>query len=281
MFKQADFMTNIVDFDGVYFKLEYENPSGSVKDRAISVQIDHIRKTGVKRAVISSSGNAAISALYFCQKHDVELDIFVSDKINKSKLEILKNGSATIHVSSHPIKDAFKFSRLKSAYNLRQSKDELAAGAYTVISAELMIQKPETDAVFVPVSSGTIFVGIGRGFNNKNHPPSFHAVQTEAVCPIGSMFDDDFSKKETSLADSIVARYTPRENEIVNQIKSSGGSGWVISDNEIQKAQDYLIKRGLKCSYEGGTVLAALWKAKKKGEKYKYPVCLLTGKYYG
>ena len=106
-------------------------------------------------------------------------------------------------------------------------------------------------------------------------------MQTEAVSPIASQFDHEFTPRSKSLADAIVARFTPREKEIIEIIRLTDGCGWVISDNEIMESHEYLTRNSLISSYEGGAVLAALWKAERKGIRYKNPVCLLTGKYYG
>lgn len=273
--------TSLVKLDGVYFKLEYNNPTGSVKDRAVITQIGNLKRLAVKKAVISSSGNAAISAAYYCRSANIELDIFVSPNIFKSKLDILKKEGLQIHFTNKPIKEAHEFSEKTGAFNLRQSKDEFALSGYSKISEELIAQLPEVDAIFIPVSSGTILVGMGRGFKEQGKISALHAVQTEAVSPVASQFDHEFTPKSKSLADAIVARVTPREKEIIESIRQTGGNGWVVSDNEILKAHEYLTHNNLTSSYEGGAVLAAVWKAERKGIKYKKPVCLLTGKFYG
>ncbi len=273
--------TSLIKLEGVYYKLEYNNPTGSVKDRAVVSQIGNIKRLAFKKAVISSSGNAAISATYFCRSANIELDIFVSPSILKSKLEVLKNGGPHIHFSNRPIKEAHEFSEKTGAYNLRQSKDDIALIGYSKIAEELITQLPEADAIFIPVSSGSILVGIGREFKKQGKRLALHAVQTEAVSPIASQFDHEFTPRSKSLADAIVARFTPLEKEIIEIIRLTRGSGWVISDNEILKSHEYLTRNSLISSYEGGAVLAALWKAERKGIRYKNPVCLLTGKYYG
>lgn len=273
--------THLVIADGVCFKLEYENPTGSVKDRAVVSQTENLIKLGIKEAVISSSGNAAISAAYYCKQANIELDIFVSPNILKAKLERLKEEGLRIHFTKKPVKDAHEFALKTGAFNLRQSKDEHALNGYGKIAEELIAQNPGIDAVFIPVSSGSIFAGVGRGFSKYRKIPALHAVQTEAVNGIASQFDRDFTPKSKSLADAIVARFTPREKEVIELIKQTGGNGWVISDSEILEAHKYLINHDLFCSYEGGVVLATLWKAEKNGVKYRNPVCLLTGKFYG
>ncbi|MBI4226592.1 PLP-dependent lyase/thiolase, partial [Candidatus Roizmanbacteria bacterium] len=251
-----------------------------VKDRAVVSQIGNLQRLGVKKAVISSSGNAAISAAYYCKRADVDLDIFVSPNILKQKLDKLKEEKSQIYITSRPIKEAHEFSLKTGAFNLRQSKDKFALSGYGKISEELITQQPEIDAIFIPVSSGSILVGIGRGFKKLGKIPALHAIQTEAINPIASQFDHDFTPISKSLADAIVARVTPLENEIIEFIRLTEGGGWVVSDSEILKAHDYLTNHNFTSSYEGGAMLAGFWKAERKGIKYKNPVCLLTGTFY-
>jgi len=63
--------------------------------------------------VISSTGNAAISASYYCQQANIPLTIFVSPKIKPNKLSLIKGH---IIQSPQPISDAIKFSKANHAY---------------------------------------------------------------------------------------------------------------------------------------------------------------------
>ncbi len=273
--------TPLIITDGIYFKCEFKNPTGSHKDRSFAYQISQLYKKGIKSAVISSSGNAAISAANYCKKAGIELQIFVSGKINRSKLKVMQDLDCKITTSPKPVSDAFKFSKIINAYDLRQSTDPNALVGYQDIAAEIIKEGVIPDGVFVPVSSGTAAVGISMGFEKLNHTVPIHIVQTDTIHPISSVFDQNFQKSsEISLADAIVARFTPREDEVIAVIRKTQGSGWVISNSEMEAAQTWLQSHDLKCSYEGACTLAALWKAKMNGYKFKSPVCILTGKYY-
>lgn len=272
--------TPLVKIDDIYFKCEYKNPTGSHKDRATFGQIAQLKKNGIKKAVISSSGNAAISAANYCKLESIELTAFVPSNINENKLQILESFGCKVIKTPKPIRDSIKFSKEFNAYNLRQSKDPNAASGYESTAAEI-IKVVTPDAVFIPVSSGTTLVGVATGFKKKNSPVQIHAVQTDAIHPIAGLFDQNFKEtSEKSLADAIVAKYTPREAEVVGIIKQSGGSGWVISNSEMKLGRQWLVSHNLDCSYEGAAALAAFWKAKKEGWKLENPVCLLTGRFY-
>lgn len=273
--------TPLIKIDSIYFKCEFKNPTGSHKDRAFAYQISQLSKKGIKKAVISSSGNSAISAARYCQIAGIDLHIFVSGKINRKKLKVLQDLGSKIITTLRPVSEAFKFSKVNNAYNLRQSTDPNAPVGYQDIATEIIKEGIVLDGVFIPVSSGTAATGISMGFEKLNYTVAIHAVQTETVNPISSVFDNNFKKSsDISLADAIVARYTPREEEVIAIIKKTHGSGWVISNSQIKVALSWLQSHDLNCSYEGALTLAALWKAQKSGFSFKSPVCILTGKYY-
>lgn len=273
--------TPLVGVEGIYFKCEFKNPTGSHKDRAFCLQITRLKEQGIKKAVISSSGNAAISAACYCQVANIDLVVFVSPNINRNKLKVLADLKCEIIETVKPVSDAFKFAQKNNAYNLRQSKDPKVSLAYETIAYEILGEKVIPDAIFLPVSSGTTLVGVGKGFAKKGYKVPIFAVQTDAVNPVARQFDKDFKPaREKSLADAIVAKYTPLEDEIIKIIKETEGGGWVITNPEMKKARQWLIEHKLDCSYEGAATLAALWKAKKKGYEFKNSVCILTGKFY-
>jgi len=273
--------TPLREINSIYFKCEYENPTGSHKDRAMAFQVSRLFEKGIKKAVISSSGNAAISAASYCQLAGIELTVFVSPKIKAKKLNRLEKLSCQIFSTPKPISSAFRFAQENQAINLKQSADENALFGYMTLAFELIESAADIDAIFIPVSGGAGVCGLIRGYKRAGKKlPAIHVVQTEAVHPLSSIFDKDYIEKETSIADAIVAKYSPLYPEIIENIRESKGFGWVIADSDMVNARKWLLENNLKCSYEGAAALAALWKAKKRGMKYRHPVCILTGKNY-
>ena len=102
--------------DNVFLKREDLNQTGSAKDRAIIYQIQNLKKKGFDSAVISSTGNAAISAAYYCQQEQISLTVFLSPKVNQNKLDLLKKSKCRLFFSKKPISDAIKFSKLNNSY---------------------------------------------------------------------------------------------------------------------------------------------------------------------
>ncbi len=61
----------------VYFKCEYENPSGSFKDRGAAVIAGWLKQRGVTEVVEDSSGNAGASLAAYAGKFGLRARIFV------------------------------------------------------------------------------------------------------------------------------------------------------------------------------------------------------------
>lgn len=263
-------MTPLHLFDNIYFKREDLSTTGSAKDRAIPNQINNLLSQNFKSAVISSTGNAAISAQYFCSQNNVDLTIFVSPHTDPNKLSLLKN----YRISDKPISDAIKFSKQNNAYLLRQSTDESAIKGYSSLGKELTNELPNVTSVFFPASSGATLLGCSQELPSS---VKIFAVQSAYNCPISKVFTSDFHPESSNITDALTAKFVPLKSQVVSAIKNSSGSGLVISNSEILTAQKTLESYNINCSLEGALTLAGLRKAKTKFDIGQYPVVIITG----
>lgn len=266
--------------EGLIVKREDLNPTGSLKDRGMAYLISRVLSEGWKNLVLSSSGNAAISAAQYCRLAGINLCVFVSPKIKREKLREIKKQKIKFFQTLRPVSEAVKFAKKNGYYNLRPSQNEFGSEGYQTIAFELVESQGHIFDFFLPVSSGVALSGIAEGFKVLGFMPRLHACQSTAVYPIASIFDDDFVPEKESLADSLVAKFTPLKDEAIKIIKESEGGGWVISNQEIVTAQKKLERERIETSAEGALALAAFFKARNKGWKLGKAVCLLTGRKY-
>lgn len=270
-------MTNtpLVKLDNFYLKREDKNVTGSAKDRSLPLQIDNLKKNGSTKAVISSTGNAAISAAYYCQQKKVELTIFLSPKISPQKLSLLKQFPSEIILSLKPISDAIKFSKLNQAYLLRQSTDPVSLIGYQQIAQEIITQLPQTTSIFVPIGSGTTLIGISQ--KTPLNIPIFGA-QSAANCSVSKLFDTDFKKEFRLITDALSAKFLPQKKLLIDSINKSNGFVFTIQNDAIVLASHYLESKNIITSLEGALSLAAYQKALKNNYPVgDFPVILLTG----
>lgn len=265
-------MTPLTKLGNIYFKREDQNPTGSVKDRAVALQVEYLKKNGYSSAVISSSGNAAISALHFCQQHQINLTIFVSPKINPAKLKLLS--SATIITTPKPISSAFNFAKTNHAYLLRQSTDPVTLTGYQTIAKELIDQLPQITSIFLPVGSGTTLLGISQAL-----PPSvkIFAVQPASHCPISGIFDTNFTPETETVTDSLSVKFLPLKSQVLAAVRQSSGQGIVVQNQAIVETQKFLFQNQISTSAESALALAGLFKIQKQLIAGQFPVILFTG----
>jgi len=84
----------------IYAKLEYLNPSGSIKDRSALYMIEHAENTGVLQPggtiIDASSGNHGIAIAMIGALKNYKVIITVSEKISKEKLQAIQAYGAKV-----------------------------------------------------------------------------------------------------------------------------------------------------------------------------------------
>lgn len=262
-------MTPLTKIDNLYFKREDLNPTGSAKDRALPLQIQNLMKNGYSTAVISSTGNAAISASYYCQQAGIPLTVFVSPNINKNKLNLIKGNIVT---SLKPISDAIKFSKANHSYLLRQSTDITAQVGYGEIAKEILSELPQITSIFIPVGSGTTLLGISKILPDN---VKIYAIQPASNPTICNSFITHYTLESKTITDSLSVKYLPLKREIITAIEKHGGTGIIVNNSDAINSLEYI--KQFHASPESALTLAGFFQAQKSFEIGDYPVILLTG----
>jgi threonine dehydratase len=284
------YFSDVVPRGMIGIKDENTNPNGSFKDRSLAYQISMHLDRGKDRFVISSSGNAAISAAAYVSVGGGCLDVFVADTVNKEKLKKLqslaaKSSKIMVHQEKQAKSAAVRFARGHDAVNLRGSHDDLALPGYKTIAYELAYHDyPDIDALFIPCSSGTSALGILQGFKEVGYDKvKIYLCQTSKVHALAKEFDLDFTTADLSLADAIVDRVAFRKAELIKLLKENGGGGYVISDAELKQVQEKAGEPAAGYSYNSLLGFAGLYKALTIHQRhglelpFKMPVILASG----
>ena len=288
----------------VYLKREDQHKYGSHKGRSIPLMMKkYFKEDGKTDFVISSSGNAALAAIHAAQAHNrnnpskIKLTVFVGKNIDPKKLKLLlltvEDANIKIEQVEKPKQSAFQIDKDSATKILRQSTDDNALLGYFELAEELD-KIPNLAAIFVPTSSGTTAQGLAEAFWTDNYlklknRPQIHIIQTNTCHPIAEAFvlsspyEGEVSPRGgevvRSLASAIVDRVAMRKEKVVEIIKTSGGSGWIIDDKQIMEAMN-LVKETCKLAISTNSALsiAGLKKAALAGWQWNGPVvCLVTG----
>lgn len=283
-------LTEAIGVKELYLKREDLHKYGSHKGRSIPFMIKSYFREGMTDFVISSSGNAAIAAIHTASRHnqnnpgrEIALTILIGQNIDEKKKKIIESLSNDPRISirqvERPKQEAFQIDKEGKAKTLRQSTDDRALEGYITLAEELA-KIPDLEAVFIPTSSGTTAQALAQTFIELQKPIQIHVVQTATCHPIAEAFDtptkDDVN---TSLASAIVDNVAHRKNDVVQLIKQTNGSGWIVDNEQIMNAMGIVSQLAhIDISPNSALSVAGLQKAISSGISFTGPVaCLITG----
>jgi cysteine synthase A len=182
----------------LYVKLEFLNPTGSVKDRAAKHIIDTLLtrgEIGSRTTVLeSSSGNFGVALSAACRRHGMPFVCVVDphlSRINRTLIEAL--GGEIVLVEELDANAGYLEARIRkvqelertvpNSYWVNQYANPLNADAYyQTLGAEICRELDAIDYVFVPVSSCGTIAGVSRRVKE-----AFPAAKVVAVDIQGSV----------------------------------------------------------------------------------------------
>lgn len=285
-------MTRIVDLKvgeaKVMAKAESQNPTGSFKDRGAALAVSMALSMGAKAVVEDSSGNAGIATACYSKAHGVSPIIVVPSTAPKGKIDLIRLCGAEIAVARDREQAALLAPKIaierSGAYLPHTWLPHNIEGMKT-IAFEIHYQVEDLpDAIFIPTSSGTLLLGLYRGFKElislgyRKKMPKLVAVQTKSFHPIyATLKGKEFEPEEENLADGISIKKPPRLEEIVGAVRESEGDAIVVNNREIRGALKELIARGVIVEPTSAVPLAGLLRSIEMGFALENPMVILTG----
>jgi len=144
------------------------------------------------------------------------------------------------------------------------------------------------DYVYLPVSAGTLLLGVIRGFEHLVNSeladkfPTIVACQPKKVSPLyHRLMNQPFSPPKVidSIADALVSLNPPFLDLMVNELKKTGGKAEVVSEVQIYDAFRELAKNGFYVEPSSAVAYAAYKKHKGLRElsESQITVVVLTG----
>ncbi len=287
--------TPLVKFkNNTYFKLENLNPTGSFKDRGSTTLVSAVHKLIKKKhgtIAEDSSGNAGASIAAYTARSNLKAEIYVPENVSGPKfLQTRFYGAKIIKVSGSRNKVA------ETAQKPDRSKfyighilhpifrDGIRTLAYE-ITEQFEWQPPEN--IFIPVSAGTLLLGILSGFkhlvesNVIKKVPRVIACQTEQVSPLYHHFKNlPYKPPEqiTSIADALVSTNPLLLSIMTQQLKNAQGDAITVKENEILQAFIELARKGFFVEPSSAVAYAAYKKQKDKlMQQNGKTVVVLTG----
>lgn len=281
----------------VRIKDETRNPTGSFKDRMVTVAVSVAVDMGAKGIICASSGNAAAAAAAYGRVATLPTVILVPAKTPSAKVaQIAAYGVDVVRVEgdySRVYQFAAEFSVALGLANVTTTYlNPFGVEGLTTIGLELSEQLAPEDAdyVFVPVGAGPLVRGILCGFtiSRPDRPaPRLVAVQSEGCAPIVQAFerggavkawDEPVDTIASGISDPLRG-YEQDGDYTLHLVRKSGGFAIAVSDSEIRDAMITLARtEGILAEPTGAAALAGVRRALIEGRLAKNAsiVCMVT-----
>jgi threonine synthase len=268
----------------VYLKFEGANPTGSFKDRGMTVAVSRAAGRGAEAVICASTGNTAASAAAYAARAGIRGAVIVPEgKIAIGKLaQALMHGARVIALRGN-FDDALRIVRelaerhpieLVNSVNPYRIEGQKTA-AFEVID-EL---GAAPDALAIPVGNAGNVTAWNRGFGERDEKPILYGFQAEGAAPL--VAGHPIPNPET-VASAIRIGNPARWEEAMEAITSSRGRIAAVSDERILAAYHLLAEReGVFCEPASAASVAGILEHGLPVAEGAAPpetvVCVLTG----
>ncbi|MAE64723.1 MAG: threonine synthase [Phycisphaeraceae bacterium] len=289
--------------ENLFFKLENTNPTGSYKDRFAAVAISQMLAHCQTRCVTSSSGNAGASLAAHCAAAGIECEIGVIVTAPSGKLDQMRAYGANVtRVEGFGIDDEITRQVFRFLTRRAEQPDTalqisafcwspLGMAGVKTLSYELAEQSSSPiDHVFSPVSGGGLNLAVARGFQDLvgdgrlSSSPRIDCVQPAGNDTVAGPLRAGAERARpvawTTQISGLQCASILDGHELISAARASGGTGHLVSDEQIWEAQARLAREeGIFCEPAGATALAGALQACEQGdlEPRARVVCLVTG----
>ena len=259
-----------------WLKLEGANPTGSFKDRGMTVAVSAAVEQGAEAVICASTGNTAASAAAYAARAGLRGAVIVPEgKIATGKLaQALLHGARVVAlrgnfdqaltlvrelVERHPI------ALVNSVNDFRIEGQK--TGAFEVCDA--LGEAP--DVLCVPVGNAGNVTSWWKGFCEYGTAPRMHGYQAAGAAPLvqGAPVEEP-----DTVASAIRIGNPARWEEAMDAVTASRGEIRAVSDDEILDAYSFLgAREGVFCEPASAAAVAGLLKYGAEGRV----VCVITG----
>lgn len=272
----------------VYLKWEGLNPTGSFKDRGMTVAISQAAAQGARIVICASTGNTAASAAAYAAKANLQAVVLMAQgKVAQGKLaQALAYGATVLAIqgsfdqglslvrelsSRHPVV-------LVNSLNPHRIEGQKTA-AFEIV--DTLGKAP--DLLCIPVGNAGNITAYWKGFTEYHQRgrcenlPRMLGFQAQGAAPI---VGGAAVAEPRTIASALRIGNPARWQEAVGAAKDSGGVIWAVSDEEILLAhRELALHDGLYVELASAASVAGLRKAAAQDlvAPGSTAVCVLTG----
>jgi threonine synthase len=275
--RRATRLAEVLGVRELWLKDDTRNPTGSFKDRVVSVALSSARRLGFTTAACASTGNLATSVAAHAAFIGWPSITIIPADLEKSKIAMTAIFGGTVLgvegtyddvnrlcvelVAEHP---EWAFVNI----NLRPYYAEGSKSLAFEIAEQLGWRTP--DQVVVPVASGSQLTKVAKGFKEfvelglvDGPAPVLYGAQALGCSPIATAFrrgaDVIIPQRPNTIARSLAIGNPADGPYVLDELRSNGGDCGSVPDDETLECIELLAKtEGIFAETAGGVTIASL-----------------------
>jgi threonine synthase len=235
----------------LWIKDEAQNPTGSFKDRGLSVAVSRANELGVKKVAIPSAGNAGGSLSAYAARAGIEAYVFMpKDTPAANQIEARQYG-AQLTLVDGLINDCGRLIAERKAaegwFDVSTLKEPYRVEGKKTMGYEIAEQLNWTlpDVIIYPTGGGTGLIGMWKAFQEMEElgwigskRPRMVSVQAAGCAPIVKAFTEGKENAEPwpqakTVASGLRVPQAMGDFLMLRALRESNGTALSVSDDEM------------------------------------------------
>jgi threonine synthase len=287
--------TRMYERDGIFFKHEGENPTGSFKDRGMTVAITDAVRLGARAVACASTGNTSASAAAYAAQAGVRAIVFVpTGKIATGKLaQTLAYGALCLQVRGDfdaAMRLVLEASKRLGIYVVNSINPFRIEGQKTIVWELLQdLDWNPPDWIVVPAGNLGNTSAFGKALTEAREAgwisrmPRLASIQAHGANPFYRSFRENFAQRHRVSPETVASAIRIGDpvsyDKAVAAIQATNGIVEEVTDDELMSAKREIDRMGIGCEPASATTLAGVRKLRAAGvmRESERVVCVLTG----
>ncbi len=283
---RAERLGALLGIKELWIKDDTANPTGSFKDRVVSVALTKARQLGFTVAACASTGNLANSVAAHAARAGMASVVLIPSNLEAAKIRMTAVYGGELIAVDGTYDDVNRLcaeltsERPNWAFVNVNVRSYYAEGSKTLafeIAEQLGWQAP--DHMVVPIASGSQLTKIDKGFRELGKVGLLDEIpevrisgaQAQGCSPVATAFANEdtiiLPQRPDTIAKSLAIGNPADGYYALDVIRSTGGSCGSVSDAEIIDAIKLLARtEGIFAETAGGVTIATLIKLANEGK---------------
>ncbi len=236
----------------VWLKFEYQNLTGSHKDREARKLVELALKKKIKKIGCASTGNLAISLSFYAKILGLKCYVWLNNNDNQT-LSLVKHLGANVKVKKTSLKNLYnlsdKFFKKNKIFNANPGNSKKKLTANKEITSEILRENKSIECIVTCVNNGSHFLGMKSNFKKIDF--------------IGVLSKSKLAKSINPYSQVEIKMRLTRDNLKLIEAK----------DHDILRGYRLLAKEKIFAEGSACAVVGIL----KKIKKYKKICCVISG----